>query len=713
MRELVAGPSPPTRRGACWTALVAMLAAAGGHLASAPQDPASAQEPLPTFRAGIEAVQMDVFVTDASGQPVTGLTVDDFEVLEAGVPVAITTFSAVDLPVAPPAGPAASWVVAPDVQGNGGPEGRLYVFALDEVEAPNALRTRAFLRRFLEEHFQADDVGAVVLTGRGLADTGQDFTSNRRLLLEALDRFSGGFGTSCAAVDAAARSGGFATDTIPLPRNERDDFAVRARMASLRDLIEVMARMPGGRKSIVYVSECIGYDMFDIVDYRGGTLSLVGSDAQAAMAAATRGNVAVYPIDPGGLCAEAGCLGNVDMQEARADFVAIAQVTGGFALSNSNNYAEAFARIVQENSTYYVLGFNSAYTERNGRFVRVQVRVRRPGLQVRARDGYVAPLGRAPDASTAAGADAARTPLAVSAMANPFATRGVGMRVFAAPYKGTGRDPAVALALEIDVSTLEFVDEGDRIAGELDLTYVATDARGRVYPGGRHQYLLTLTPGQHAQLTARGGLRVVSQLSLPSGRYQLRVGAGQSTRSGSVVYDLEIPEFGRGPLVLSGLSITSDHAEGTLTVRPAPATAATSSRGTRCDPPSCRITLVTGAPSDDDPLRAMPGAPATLREFERSDTLVLYAEAYENGRRGPDDIVTFEVLLQAEDGTVWPLHAETRAATAERRPSGGHALLAELSLRDVPPGRYLLQLVARSSAGRGATAAREVPVGVR
>ena len=76
----------------CLTA--ATIALATGVLL-APQAP----QPTPVFRSAIEAVQMDVFVTDTQGNPVSGLTLDDFELVENGEPRPITTFEAVDIPI--------------------------------------------------------------------------------------------------------------------------------------------------------------------------------------------------------------------------------------------------------------------------------------------------------------------------------------------------------------------------------------------------------------------------------------------------------------------------------------------------------------------------------------------------------------------------------------------------------------------------------------
>ena len=102
--------------------------------------------------------------------PVTGLTQDDFEILEDGLAQPVTTFSAVDVPIER----TERAIGEPDVVGNDGPPGRLYLIALDDMSAENALRTRFFLRQFIEKHFGPNDSAAVVLTTRVWARAGRN-----------------------------------------------------------------------------------------------------------------------------------------------------------------------------------------------------------------------------------------------------------------------------------------------------------------------------------------------------------------------------------------------------------------------------------------------------------------------------------------------------------------------------------------------------------
>ena len=147
----------------------------------------------PTFRVQVDAVEIDASVTDASGNVVTDLTRDDFEILEDGRPQTITSFALVNIPRARPDRPLfAPNRIEPDVQSNNQAEGRLYVIALDQVRGQQILRTRRFVRRFLEQYFAPNDLGAVIFLGRADHSKAQGLTNNPRLLLQAVDSFTGG-----------------------------------------------------------------------------------------------------------------------------------------------------------------------------------------------------------------------------------------------------------------------------------------------------------------------------------------------------------------------------------------------------------------------------------------------------------------------------------------------------------------------------------------
>jgi VWFA-related protein len=643
----------------------------------------------PVFRSGVEAVQVDVYVTDANGNPVSGLTADDFEVLENGKRQTITTFAPVDIPVE--RAERLPFEAEPDVQTNNRPQGHVYLFILagvgtDEDMSP-ALRARYLMRRFLDEHFGDNDIGAII-TGRTFPGDRQDFTSNRRLLLTAVDRFNG----------------------EALDREE------------LTDLMEMMARVPGGRKVVVWFVDKVhlAIDPFALVDYHGGVLSIGAEEAHAAMAAAARANIRFYLVDPEGLTTSFGGL------ELQSNYRMLAEMTGGFATVGTNTFDAAFERIVRETSTYYVLGFNSVDQQRTGRYVQLQVNVKRPGLTVRSRTGYLEQMrySRKRTLPVPPKSDSERTP-AEAALANPLATDGVGMRVFAAPYRNATGTATVALVTELDASSIAFTQKNGAFSANLEIRHLATDVNHKIYPEYQHKTAISLDARNH-QRVAAGGFRVVSEFEVPKGRYQVRVASASGERNGSVVYDVEVPDFGDGPLSLSGVSLAALSPTDTVTLRPGKNKRSAQKSG-QCRYQSCGATVIlestlaswqsATAPSDTLLLRdRLPAPPTASREFDTSDTLALYTEVYDNNSRVQKDppytIALAATLFDAEGHAVREASDE-RDARAPRRPAGGHGFTLKLPLAGLSRGSYVLRVQARS--GRDGTYAerRGIPIRVK
>ena len=665
-------------------AVAFVFAAALAVVAAAPQQPAPAQ---PTFRSGVELVELDAIVTDARGNVVSDLTAADFEVSEGGRVQTIATFSLVDIPIERAERPLYSpTAIEPDVTSNDGPEGRLYVFALDEVRPANALRARLFLRRFVEQHFGTNDLAAVVRLGQARRDNAQDFTANRRLILRAIDSLTGlPEDMAVAGTTPTVEDGALPTPQGP---NMFAEFTAANRMSALKDLMEFMARLRGRRKTVMLVSEGLGVNMFNVIDASGSTTSRAGDIAKEAMRAALRGNVAIYPVDPSGLTL--GGAGGEDAStptagpdgNARDSLRAIAEVTGGFALVSSNNFAGAFERIVSENSTYYILGYYSTNERRDGRYRRLSVRVKRPGLEVRARNGYLAPTGRAP--APAAAVARSVSPALADAIGSALPVTNVPMRLTAAPYKGEADNAAVAVSLEIQASGLVLEEKNGIHVGQLEVAYVATSAAGKVFPGDRHYITLSLKPDTYERVKS-SGFRVLLEPSLPPGRYQLRVAAGNAGgRAGSVVYDLEVPDFTRGALVMSGVSLTSVTQSTVQTARP------------------------------KDPLSGLlPGPITATRAFASGDTLAIYAEVYESARNAAAHTVDLTLELRSDEGRVIATRSEERSSKELEGKPGGYGFLSEVPLEDVAPGIYVIHIEARANIGNRPTVSRDVQIRVR
>ena len=145
-----------------------------------------------TFRVEVNYVEVDAIVTDAQGAPIADLSKDDFELFEDGQRQEVSSFSLINIPIERAERPLfASAPIEADVQTNEHVEGRIYLIVLDDLHTDftRGPRVKAAATRFIEQNFGTNDLAAVVFTGR--AGDGQDFTNNSRLLVNAIDKFSG------------------------------------------------------------------------------------------------------------------------------------------------------------------------------------------------------------------------------------------------------------------------------------------------------------------------------------------------------------------------------------------------------------------------------------------------------------------------------------------------------------------------------------------
>ena len=219
-------------------------------------------------------------------------------------------------------------------------------------------------------------------------------------------------------------------------------YKARNTFTVLKNVADYMAGIRGRRKAVVFFSEGIDYDIYDPINNQYA--SDIRGYGQDAIAAATRGNVSYYAVDPRGLAsfdeaAEIGALpadpslglGISALQDelriSQDSLRTLADETGGFAAVNSNDFSNSFGRIVRDNSSYYVLGYYSTDTRRDGQFRGISVRLKDSSLQVRARKGYVAPRGRAP-AGTPAPAGIAASIAMREALDSPVPVTGLAHR---------------------------------------------------------------------------------------------------------------------------------------------------------------------------------------------------------------------------------------------------------------------------------------------
>src|SRR2546423_7116193 len=168
-------------------------------------------------------------------------------------------------------------------------------------------RVKAAAKQFIERRLGANDLMAVVHTA-GSTDANQEFTSNKRLVLAAVDKTNGRKLDSATANKTSEynRTRDFRQqgDALNDPDDAERGFNARSALDTLRNVADWFGSVRGRRKAILFVSEGIDYDIYDMIASNGSnhqSASMVLDATRDAIAAATRSNVAIYGIDPRGL----------------------------------------------------------------------------------------------------------------------------------------------------------------------------------------------------------------------------------------------------------------------------------------------------------------------------------------------------------------------------------------------------------------------------
>ena len=571
-----------------------------GSDTTAAQAGASAQPAGPRFKAKTDVVQVDVGVVDEQGRPVLDLGAEDFALDEDGVGQKIEEFQSVTALE----GAAREPWLAGRVSTNVGPTTvprRTFVVVLDDIHLSEAgaARARAAAAAFLKSLGSGDEVvvvstgGAIWCSGRidrdsagllvalqrlkGLrptelrgADQITDFEATRiaehndsAVLRNVVDRWTRGsklweqtWGADGAPAGSAGAPGGLSssgpratlgsasseTQAVQALATQVYEAAKQRRLRSLRSIVRALTALggAGGRKSLIFVSERFLNDP---------------SDRESALvsAASRRADAPIYVVDVGGLRpsdlqADQRRLEDVgptleEQQAVRAGLASLAAENGGVAITGADDLARGLEKLGAESRHYYLLGYQPTNHVSDGKFRRIRVSVRRPGVQVRARPGYFATPA---DTSANTGGNREDPARQIREAADaPFALPGIALRMSAYAYDATREGTTRTLLVsEIRIDDLTFEETKGQFSAELDVLLTVTHyATGRTLgdrPVGIQLAARSDVRGQNAWH------RITQEVGLLPGAWVAKV-VVRDRRSGvigSVTHSLDVPGGG-------------------------------------------------------------------------------------------------------------------------------------------------------------------------
>ena len=342
----------------------------------------------PSVRVNINYVELPIRVLDAKGRFVPDLHQDDFQILENGESQVITGFTVVDLVTQPAESTESSALPRPsDAIKSSAPsdvDGRIFVLLLDDyhIRPDFASKARAVVRMFVRDQVKPHDVVGVVFTS-GLR--GQDLTRDQALVLTALDRLHG-------SVDANE------------PASIREMKALSV-VHTIGDVSRSLATIQRRHKAVILITSGVGCVAAADVSQPGSRAIKCGAGLTEAVSAATQSDATIYSLDPAGVtnpvwlspsnegrsAMSATGTGRLASAGAFDAMRLIADDTGGFTVSGTDRFKEAFDRIVRDSSAYYLIGYYSTNDRADGSVRSITVRVTRPGLKLFYREHYTAP----------------------------------------------------------------------------------------------------------------------------------------------------------------------------------------------------------------------------------------------------------------------------------------------------------------------------------
>lgn len=535
-----------------------------------------------TMKVNSDLVLTNVVVHDSKGNLVKGLTAKDFTVLENGKQQQIATFDFQNVDQAAPlneatiSGSAGTRAAGPNgkpsaamanMAGAATPEQlrdhRLIVmfFDLTSMQPDDLDRAEIAARNYVNNQMQPADLVAIVSLSTSLS-LDQDFTANKQLLLRAVNSYSGTQGSGFADGATSTTNQSEDTTSYTADESEYNDVNTDRELYAFQDISKALSHI-NEKKSLLYFS---------------GGLTRDGIENQAslhaAVNAAVRANLSIYSVDARGLQAisplgdastgslrgSGGFSGSAQQNNLDANFnsqevlATLSSDTGGKAFFDSNDFSPAFQRIQEDTSAYYVIGFRSTDTRRDGRYRKLTIKVNRAGLKLEYRPGYYAPADfkhttrddRERQLQEELSSDLPATDVEVYLQAYYFrSSDGTAPQRFYVP-----------VSLIVPGSQIPFIQGGDKSKATLDIIGELKNAAGVDIADVRQTVKLSIDA---AQQVSHKNIQYSTIFTVPQGKYHLKfvVRENETGRMGSFETDLNLPDLSKAPLKISSVVLAS------------------------------------------------------------------------------------------------------------------------------------------------------------
>jgi VWFA-related protein len=388
-----------------------------------PAPTAATQQPRDVIRRSVDLITTDVIVRNSDGQFVADLAKGDFDVYEDGVKQDLVTFVLThggrilnDTTAPPP--PVQEGILLPPQRPTNDASGRIFLIFVDDLHLDfrNTPRIRDLFKKIGKELIHDGDMFGIVSSGP--SSIAIDMTYDRKRIDEAANKISG--------------NGLKPADIIDVPEGQQGPPEIRYRahvaFSTVYDTLKSLEQVHNRRKAFIYVSNGYDFNPFqasrekasaermgmscdssvpgqancsspnsgdnnsnsDINPFDRTSNEFAAADLASELAEVTReanrANATIYTIDPRGLVGGPDLDEKIDMvewqdyiRESQNSLRTLAELTGGMAVINQNDFDKALKRIDAETSDYYVLGYYSTNPDPLKKRRNIEIRVNRSG----------------------------------------------------------------------------------------------------------------------------------------------------------------------------------------------------------------------------------------------------------------------------------------------------------------------------------------------
>ncbi|HEY0462019.1 MAG TPA: VWA domain-containing protein [Pyrinomonadaceae bacterium] len=687
-------------------------------------------------------IQVDATVLDKNGKIVKGLTADDFEIYENGKPQKITNFSFIELQPAKsntttePVKRDKKSPLVPMTPTNLRPEQvrRTIALVVDDLGLSfgSVSKVKTALKKYVDEQMQPGDLAAIVRTGGG-AGFLQQFTSDKTILYRAIEKLRwnpGGSGkisdfpTADPSDNGApardpdknlpdevqqnireqqARSKEASRAAQNLYNSYREDVYTVASLAAVDYVVKGMGELPG-RKALVLFSE--GFALYDFDNGIKKPNPRLMANFQRLTEQANRASVIIYAMDTRGVvnammlngednfedlnraggtnAIEQVAIGrSTDLFETQQGLRELARTTGGFAVINNNNLGKGIERVLNDQSGYYLIGYEpdeETFNAKTSRFNKLEVRLKKPDLRVRYRSGFFGIEDKTLEAIPKSPAQQM-----LAALTSPFNSSAINLNLSTFLASDAKDNAVIRSIINIDAKDLSFTPTADgKRKANIDVVAVTFGETGESVEKFSKNYTITLTEEQYQVVLKHGFIYDLPVPVKKNGVYQFRIAVRDSAtdKIGSASNLVQVPKLSKD-FALSGIVLEIVNPQNSLVTAIIPG-----SRGK----------------SDEDQMLNQSDIyqNMALRKFKRR-TAIRYGYLIYNAKLDPQESAPLQVQTKLfSDGKLvfetTPKVINTTGQTDLRHLENIDSLMLG---SDLPAGDYILQVIVTDTAGRG------------